>query len=233
MFGLEKEQWQDLVLSVNVHRKNRRLSPAQVGRILTTALQHTDLETLADRLNFKDTTLLRKIARLADLPPDVASMIDWGTRKGSLSMSSATEIQRLAEPELIRQAAIAAVENDFSRAEARQLVQIRTRTGVPLPSCVESVIGTRPKVERSELIIGSFLTEKAKAGCASPGNDAAARGILLRLASRFPDITARALRINGDRFSLLLSAEDGTRLRQLIAPQSVEALLTSFAENIS
>jgi hypothetical protein len=233
MFGLAKEKWQDVVLSVNVHRKTRRLSPAEVGRCLNVALQQTDIETLADRLNFKDTTLLRKIARLADLPPDVASMVDWGARKGSLSMSSATEIQRLNDPELIRQAAIAAVENDFSRAEARQLVQIHTRTGVPLPTCVESVLATRPKIERSELIIGSFLTEKSKSACTQLGNDAAARAILLRLARRLPDVTARALRINGDRFSLLLSAEDGTRLRQLIAPDSVEGLLSQFAEQIS
>ncbi len=233
MFGLGQDQWQDLVLSVNVHRKSRRLAPSQVGRCLTAALQHTDLETLADRLNFKDTTLLRKIARLADLPPDVASMVDWGSRKGSLSMSAATEIQRLEAPELIRESAIAAVENDFSRAEARQLVQIHARTGAPITACVESVVATRPKVERSELIIGSLLSEKAKAGCTLLGNDAAARSILLRLATRHPDVTARALRINGDRFSLLLSAEDGTRLRQLISPESVESLLTHLAEQIS
>jgi len=232
MFGLTKEEWQDLVLSVNVHRKTRRLSPSRVALHLRKALANTDEETLAHRLNFKDTALLRKLAKLADLPPDVAATVDWGNRKGSLSMSAATEIQRLEEPGMIREAAIAAIEHDLSRAEARQVVQLQRRTQQPISDCVQSAINTRPKIERSELIIGSFLSEPSRAACAKFGNDEAARLMQRYLAKTYPDIVAKALRINEHRFSLLLTAEDGAKLRGLIRPQSVESLLTQVAEQL-
>jgi hypothetical protein len=232
MFGLTKDEWQDLVLSVNVHRKTRRLSPSRVAAHLRKALENTDEETLAHRLNFKDTTLLRKLAKLAELPVDVAATVDWGNRKGSLSMSAATEIQRLEDPAMIREAAIAAIEHDLSRAEARQVVQVHRRTQQSIRECVQSAINTRPKIERSELIIGSFLSTPSRASCARLGNDEAARLIQRYLAKTYPDIVAKALRINEDRFSLLLSAEDGAKLRALIRPDSVESLLTHIAEHL-
>jgi len=232
MFGLTKDDWQDLVLSVNVHRKNRRLSPSRVAGHLRTALKNTDEETLAQRLNFKDTTLIRKLAKLADLPTDVAATVDWGNRKGSLSMSAATEIQRLEDPGLIREAAIAAIEHDLSRAEARQVVQLHRRTQTTMTDCVQSVLTTRPTIERSELVIGSFLSETARAACAGLGNDEAARLIQRHLARRYPDVVARAFRINENRFSLLLSSDNASQLRAHIGPLSVEAVLTQVAEQL-
>lgn len=232
MFGLTIDEWQDLVLSVNVHRKTRRLSPSRVAMHLRTALTNTNEATLAQRLNFKDTTLLRKLAKLADLPPDVAATVDWGNRKGSLSMSAATEIQRLEATELIREAAIAAIEHDLSRVEARQVVQLHRRTRQSIGECVRSTITTRPKIERSELIIGSFLSPQSRAACARLGNDEAVRLIQRHLAKTYPDLVAKALRINENRFTLLLSADDGVKLRGLIRPDSVETLVTHIAEQL-
>jgi len=230
VYGLRDDEWRDLVLSVNVHRKNRRLSPVQVARHMTRALQEIDAERLARALGFGDTTTLTKILRLGELPADLASLVDWGTRRGSVSMSAAAEILRLSSPTAIEHAMRAAVEHNLTREEARQVVQVQKRSGGSIQECVESVLRTRPRVERSELIIGSFVSEVAKARIASLGNEAATRILRRILAREYPNVTCQAVRVNGDRFSLLLSLEDSAKLRSGLRSRSVEGEVTRLVE---
>src|SRR5271157_2217088 len=157
MFGLNETQWRDLVLSVNVHRKSRRLSPFETATHLGIALRQTDVRTLAQALGFSDITTLLKIASLKDLPTDVAPLIEWGRAPGTVSMSTAAQLARLPSRDLASAAIKAAVQYSFDKEEARQLVQIFQRSGQPLNRCVEQVLETRPRIERSELIIGSLL----------------------------------------------------------------------------
>ena len=83
MFGLTESQWRDLVLSVNVHRKNRRLSPVDTAHCLATALKQTDVPSLVKALGCNDATTVLKILRLKDLPFELATLVDWGTTRGS------------------------------------------------------------------------------------------------------------------------------------------------------
>jgi len=233
MFGLQREEWQDLVLSVNVHRKVRRLSPIQAASYLQRALQQASVENLAKALGFQEVSTLRKIASLNSLPPDIASTVEWGSRRGSISMSTAAELLRLGSPDLIREAATSVIEHDMSKDEVRQVVQVRTRSSEPIQECVRRALATRPRVERSELVLGSLLTETARQVVQKLGNDVSARKLGLALAQRFPEVVLKALRINGNRFSILFSEADAAVLRAALQGKSIEATLTESVEGIS
>ena len=230
MFGLSDEQWRDLVLSVNVHRKKRRLSPYQVAHFMKLALRETDVDGLAEALGFTDTTTMRKILRLNDLSDDLASTVDWGNSRGSVSMSTGAELLRLPTAELVDQAIRAAVENGLTKEEARQVVQIFERSGQGLAECIVRALKTRPRVERSELIIGSLLSESAQRVAAELGNEESTHKLKLALAKRYPDVLCRATRINGDKFSLLLDEAEAGKLRQKLGGQSVESMVTEVTE---
>ena len=56
---------------------------------------------------------------------------------------------------------------------------------------------------------------------------------LENVARRYPDVICRAVRINGDKFSLLLSDKDANKLRSMIAGNSVESTVTRLIEEIN
>ncbi|BDU68722.1 hypothetical protein GETHOR_08230 [Geothrix oryzae] len=233
MYGLQQGEWRDLVLSVNVHKKERRLTPYKAAGYLHRALQQVSVEILAEALGFKETSTLRKIAGLVALPPDVASTVEWGSRRGSISMSTAAELLRFGNSDLIREAITSAIEHDLSKEEARQVVQIWVRTSESVHECVLRALKSRTRIERSELILGSLLSTSAREISKSLGGEALSRKLQLLLAQRFPTVIPKALRINGDRFSILLSEADALALRQALNGKSIEATLTESVERIS
>jgi hypothetical protein len=230
MFGLPANDWRDLLLSVNVHRSQRRLSPTRVAELLDAALRQTDLEQLSKALNFSDKTTLERIRSLRSLPADLGILVDWGSRKGVLSMSTAAQLVRLKTPERVRAGFKAAVENDMTKEEARQVIQILERSGKPLPDCISTALATRPKIIRSELIIGSLVSDAAKKRVEELGEVNATRKLRMGLARNFPEIIAQSFRIANGRFSLLLSEEHGQKLRLAVAPASIEVMISGMAE---
>jgi len=232
MFGLAKEDWQDLVLSVNVHRKQRRLSPYRSACLLDRALANATVEELAEALGFEDTTTIRKIHRLHELPSALASVVHWGARRGSLSMSTASELMRLDSAASLERAFSAAIEHNLTRDEARQLVQVRQRTGNDIDKCVEQALITRPRIERSELVLGSFISHKSQQVAEGLGDSDASRALRLEMAKEMPQVVPRALRISDGRFSLLLSQEDAGKLRGTIGEHSIESKLTELMERV-
>jgi len=233
MFGLPAEDWQNLLLSVNVHRKSRRLTPVQSGELLGRALEKTDIDHLCQALGFSDSSTLRKIERLRTLPPDLAATVEWGDRKGVLSMSTAAELMRLTDADAVRESIAAAIEYEITRDEARQVVQIRERSGKSIRDCFQQALTTRPRIEKSELILGSFVDEEAKKTSRELGNEAIERRLKNLLAQTFRDVVVRALRIKGERFSLLLSIEDSQKLRAALNGESVERVVNRLATEIN
>lgn len=231
MFGLTADEWRDLVLSVNVHRKNRRLAPFDAAGLIRKATLSADPSVVAEALGFTDLTTFNKILRLADLPPDLASLVEWGSRRGSLSMSTATELLRLPQDQQAPAIRLA-VENNLTKEEARQVAQVNQRTGLPADQCVAQALKTRVKVERSELILGSIVSDRARAIIQSLGPEQATTKLKRRLAAQFPDVVTQAFSLRGNRFSLLLSEADGGRLRQALGGQSVEQTLTRMVESL-
>lgn len=232
MFGLTDIQWRDLVLSVNVHRKSRRLSPAEVATYLATALSQTDVSSLAQALGFSDTTTLLKIHRLKDLPAELGALVEWGTVKGSVSMSTAAELMRLRSIDVAASAVKAAVEHSLTKEEARQLVQVLERSGDTLAASLNKILLTRPKVERSELVVGSLLSTKAQEKVLALGNDIAAKKVRLLFARNFPSILCQSVRIQPRRFSLLFPDDNAGKLRDALKGASIEATVTHFLEQL-
>jgi hypothetical protein len=230
MFGLQRNEWQDLVLSVNIHRKTRRLSPSTTAILLSRASSHSSPNELAEALGFKEPSTLRKIMSLKSLPPEIADVVEWGERRGSLSMSSAAEITRLEDMDLMRKVAHAAIQSSMTKEEIRQIVQMKTRSNASIEDCIRNALATRPLIERNELILGSLLTEKAKRSVAELGTEAIGRKIQNLMARQFPAVVSKALRVSEERFSLLLSDEDSRQLRLALKGKSVELMITEFAE---
>lgn len=231
MHGLTEEEWKDLVLSVNVHRKNRRLSPVQVATYISTALESTDVNTLASDLGFGDTTTIKQILRLKDMPDDLATVVDWGTRKGSISMSVATKLMCLPRDSLFK-AVSAAISHSMTKEEVRQLVQIRARSEQTIDDCIQQVLKTRPRIERSELIIGSLLTGDAQELSNKLGNEELTKRLRRSLAKRFPEVICQAVRVNGKRFSLLFDEKAAQDFRALLSGKTIESAVTELVEEI-
>lgn len=197
------------------------------------ALANTSEDDLARALGFKDASMVRKIAKLGDLPEDIQSWIEWGARDGHLNMSAATELQRLDGNALTRQACLLAIAHQMTRDEARQIVQIYERTHAPIPECVNRALSSRPKIDHSELILGSLRSSKSQANATQLGDDKAAKAIRLAMAKKVPDVTPKTFRISDGRFSLLLDRDAAILLRQAISPTTVEAFITELAEHVA
>jgi hypothetical protein len=220
VFGLTDIQWQELLLSVNTHRKTRRLSPVETATHLEIALSKTDLHSLAQALGFSDTTTIVKIRRLKDLPAELGALVEWGTANGSVSMSTAAELMRIPSIEVAADAIKAAVEHSLNKEEARQLVQILERSKDPLETC------------QSELIVGSLLSPMAQEKVLRVGAEPAAKKLRLLLAKNFPSILCQSVRIRDGRFSLLFPDTNGTELRKLLRGVSVETTVTRLLEQL-
>jgi hypothetical protein len=230
MFGLQQTEWRDLVLSINIHRKTRRLFPLAAAALLSRAASQASLNEIAEALGLKESSTLRKIISIASLPPEIASIVEWGERRGSISMSAAAEITRLGKLDLMRRAAMAAIQHGMTKEEIRQIVQISSRSKSTIDECIQKVLSTRLIIERSELIIGSLLSKTAKENFEELGSELIERKIKNLMARQFPDVVPKALRISQERFSLLLSEDDSRRLRIELKGKAIESMVTDLAE---
>jgi len=163
---------------------------------------------------------------LSQLPDGLAAVISWGGGRGTLSMSAASELLRLGDK--AAQAFPLALSNNISKEEARQIVQLHQRSGQPIDACVKQSLLTRPRIEQMELIIGTILDPLAKAHCAQLGNEDSTKLLSRRLAQRFPDLFFKSIRVNADKFSLLLDTPVSRTFRESIAPNSVESVVNAI-----
>jgi hypothetical protein len=143
-------------------------------------------------------------------------------------MSTATELLRLSTPEETNEAIRKTIEYDLTKDEARQVVQIRFRAGLPVAECVERALSTRPRIERKELIIGKVLDTRAVRLIADRGPATVSRLLQRKLAARFPDVICQRVSAAAGRFTLLLKEEEASRLRGALAGSSLEQAVTDL-----
>jgi len=167
------------------------------------------------------------------MPAEIAPLVEWGTSSGTVSMSTATELMRLPSIDLTVEAVEAAVQHSFTKEEARQLVQVFQRSARPLDQCISNVLETRPRIEKSELILGSLVSAEAQRRARLLGDEPTAKRLRLLLARQYPDVICRALRVKAGRFSLLLSEDNAAKFRQQLAGEAIEAKLTSLLESVA
>jgi len=231
MFGLEAELWQSLVLSLNTHRNARRMSPYEVAQALDAAARTGPVKDLASELGFADTSTVRRIMTLARLPETIGSLVVWGNRAGCLSMSVASELSRL-EDSTVRQAALlSALQYELSKSEARQLAQLIRRGQSDVDTAVESVLNTRPIIERRELVLGIIVSEKGQQLVKEQGRVEAAKRLKLRLASVCPDVFPKGVQITERTFSIMLGDGDTKKLQACLPDGSLEEAITYLLEN--
>src|SRR4051812_19259230 len=115
--GLTESEYTDLMMSVGTHRRDRRLVPIRVAELLRQALEHSDLQKITDELQLADTTIPNRFLSLLNLAPEVQGLVSWGTGKGTLSFSVASEIARFQDPVGRSRLVQASLEHQLTRQE--------------------------------------------------------------------------------------------------------------------
>jgi len=240
LFGLDKDEWASLALSFHISKKLRRLTPCQAAVLLDKAVQSTSFEVLADRLGFADSTTIQKIHSLSKLDPSLASLVSWGGRSGTISMSSASQIMRLKSKEYIEKALFFAVKSRMTKEESRQLVQITQRSELAFDDALEESIKTRPKIEQSEIIIGKFsvldlyktkydqnIIDLFNDQVLTKTNDAE-RALRTALIRQLPDIPIAAIRVNNGYFTLMFNDENAKKFKSVVGADAIEDFVSGL-----
>ena len=222
--ALTPEEQQDLIMSVGVHKKSRRLSPCQVSRLLRKASTQQSLQDVALDVDLRDDTVLRKFMSLERLPPEIQALVSWGTQPGSISFSVAAEIARVDSIVEIGQLAAAAVEHRLSKEETRSVIQRQRRAGISLDQALGEILKLRPIVERQHIFLG-FLSEDVD-------EELARRSIRRNLASLVGAQNVLAVKCRSQKFSIVLTSEGATsdQVRESLAPDHLQTFVNSLAK---
>lgn len=158
--GLTADEYKKLILSVGTHRGKRLISPVEAAVLFEKAqAAGASLAACAKAVHLEGPTWIGRFLNLLKLPEDVRHLVDWGRGPGAVTFTSATEIARLDDPNDKRGAIEAALANDLSSAEVRQLVQLKKRSGRAIAECAEGVLKMRPQVDVRHVFIGSVSEE--------------------------------------------------------------------------
>ena len=210
-------------MSVGVHVKNRRAKPMRVAQLIDKALTQESIDQIADHVNLRGTTILRKFRSLNDLPPEVQDLIDWGRSDIGISFSVAAEIARFGTESDRRQLAHMAIEHRLTRSEVQAIVQRGSREECSIREAVDQILRLRPEIEQHFLFIGLL-----------DGNvpdDTARRNIRRNLAKFVGGENILAVRCRRGRFSVVLNAAgaNSDRVRDDLASDRLQSFINSIA----
>ena len=156
--GLSTLELGRLRLSVGYggHKKERLLSPIEVGLLLSKAIDAgSSLEKCAEEVKL-DKTGIRRFQRLTVLPENLRHLIVWGPNKdGGIGFSTAAELSKIRDPDEQRSVSTTVLTNKLSSKETRYLIQLRERTGRPIDDCLLEILNLRPTIEKRYVFIGS------------------------------------------------------------------------------
>lgn len=179
MSKISDETYRDLVLSVGTHRSSRPLSPLEVAEAIAMELERGVRPANLARLLQVDSAMLGRFQRLLRLNPAIHHLVDWSSRPGTLTFTTASYIAKLPptdQPVL----ANAAIEHGLRTKEVEQVVQVAERTSDQIGVCVERVLKTRPSVQRVYVFVGAVYSAEVKGYLA--GLSQIERDTILRLA---------------------------------------------------
>jgi len=207
------------------------MSPYEVAQALEIAAKAAPIKELAEELGFADTSTLRRIMQLAAVPEEIGSLVVWGNKSGFLSMSVASELARLDDRKLRQSALQSALQYGFTKSEARQLAQLIRRGEGDVVAAVKSVLNTRPRIERRELVLGAIVSEKVKQQVREQGTPEATKRLKLGLARVCPDVFPKSVQVTEGTFSIMLGEGDTKRLQAGLPPGSIEEAITGLLED--
>lgn len=203
--GLSDVEFNQLMLSVGkTPIAQRPFSPAEVGHLCKRAkLSGSSNYEITVALRMKDTSMISKFIRVADLSPGIQHLVAWGRSGGGvIGFSAAAQLGRFDKDhqELI---ASEVIKYDLTKSEMISIIQLFARSGQPLIKCVERVISRRPTVTVRDVIVGavsshllrqrlSLMTQRARNGLLE--------SVVKELYPRIGDFTAS---LGDSRFALV------------------------------
>ena len=185
-------------MSVGVHVKRRRAKPMRLARLIDKALAADSLDEIADHVNLRGPTILRKLHSLKELPEEIQNLVDWGTSDAGISFSVAAEIARVGSESERRHLAHLALEHNLRKEEVQAIVQRASREGCRVADAIEEILKLRPEVEQQYLYMGILEV--------SVPDDVARRNIRRKLARLVGAENILAVRCGEGRFSIVLNS---------------------------
>jgi len=209
MFGLTTEEWRNLVLSIRTHRKERRIPPTEVARLMAIALQNTTKETLSQELQLDDPTMIGRFVRLVSVPSEFHPLITWGTGKGLISLTAASEAARVQHEADLRELLNAIVSYGMSGREVKQSLQAYSDGEKPMADSIRETIAERPQVTKRFVLAGAITPELQNVLAQF---DTAKRESLLARAIRAIILPSEQFtaKLGDDRF-IIVTSEEGNR----------------------
>ncbi|MDE0271231.1 MAG: hypothetical protein OXP11_08505 [Gammaproteobacteria bacterium] len=221
--ALTPAERQDLIMSVGVHVKRRRAKPMRLAGLIDKALATDSLDEIADHVNLRGTTILRKLRSLKDLPEEVQNLVDWGTSNAGLSFSVAAEIARCADGLDRRKLAQLALEHHLRKDDVQAIVQRASRAGCSVEDAAEEILKLRPDVEQQFLYVG-MLDGRVS-------DDVARRSIRRNLAKLVGAENVLAVRCGEGRFSVVLNSAgaESKSARQHLSSGKLQSFINEIA----
>ena len=160
---LSPQERQDLLLSVGMHRGQRRLSPVEVARLFTKIIAAGgSLSDCARAARFQGTTMVARFLRLLKLPESVSYLVDWGSSPGMITFSAGAEIARLADAAEEEEVKSGILTHRLSGSEVRYVVQLRKLSNRPVRDCLSEIVGMRRRVEKRYVYVGAVTNSALK-----------------------------------------------------------------------
>jgi len=224
--SLSSDERRDIILSIGTHKKNRRLSPIQVAQLLNRLYQilGISLNQIAQELELKDSSVLRRFLSLLSLPHELQPLVSWGTLPGYLSFSVAAELSKAKDFDKITLLAKDALENQRSKEELRAILQCHQRGGGNLTECIETIDSTRSKVTHHYVFLGQILTN------GSEWEEKYSFELRAMLSNLVHEENVLSAAIKNGRFSFTLteSGIKNPKVASHLTPQKVEAFVTNL-----
>ncbi len=203
MRGLSPEEHKLLILSVGTHRGERPYSPFEVAQHFQQAIDAgASLNDCAEAVSFDGTSMVSRFLRLLNLRPEIQPLADWGQTGSTIAFTAASELARVGSEDQ-QVASQAVLQHRLSSSEAKQLVQMRLRSGKPMAECVDDLLRLRPRIEKRYVFVGAVMSERLRRQLANLTQ--AQRDGLLRAAlpRQYPGLGDFAVRMGTERFTIV------------------------------
>ena len=153
------EDFQDLVMSVGTHQRDRRRSPLEVAQLLARAVNAgVSRRDCAEALGIGGTQV-STFLKLLDLAPEIQHLADWrGSKHATIPFSSLAELSRLSPRDQIH-VAESILRLGLKWKEIVQVVQISNRSEKEIVECIADVVKLRPTVVTRHLFVAAITSE--------------------------------------------------------------------------
>jgi len=212
------------------HKKGRLLSPVEIAELVGRARAAGNTMTDCAREFRIDETGLGRFLRLLKLPEDIRHLVYWGGGKDVLGYSTAVELVRIPDPDVMRIVANAVLESGLDSKETRQVVQLLERSGRPTDDVVREVLGMRTVVERRHVFIGSVIDKSLEEALKKKSQRE--KDALLQKAMEGVGLAAGSGRLGTNRFTLVGDEFFGSSMSKIGKERLEELLCAAMVKDL-